>query len=89
MDIDQAMLSPGSVFATPAEVCNSPALTPAQKIEILRRWEYDALELQVAAEENMAGGEDMSQGEDVALEDILAALHQLGASAGPSSPTKQ
>ena len=83
MNIDKAMVSPGSVFATPADVCNSPELTPEQKIEILRRWEYDARELQVAAEENMAGGEEVS------LEDVLVALHQLGADAGPSIPTKQ
>ncbi|MGB3200716.1 MAG: hypothetical protein WBA99_07430 [Nodosilinea sp.] len=83
MDIDRAMISPGSVFATPAEVCNSPELTPEQKIEILRRWEYDARELQVATEENMAGDADIS------LEDVLAALHQLGVTGGQSPPIKQ
>ncbi|PSN16061.1 hypothetical protein C7293_04200 [filamentous cyanobacterium CCT1] len=83
MDIDRAMVSPGSVFATPAEVCNSSELTLEQKVEILRRWEYDARELQVAADENMAGGEAVS------LEDVLAALHQLGDGAGPSTPIKQ
>lgn len=84
MDIERAMVSPGSVFAAPSEVCNSPELTQEQKIEILHRWEYDARELQVAAEENMAGGAN-----DVSLEDVLAALHQLGASAGQSHSTKQ
>ncbi|MGB3310444.1 MAG: hypothetical protein WBG32_11435 [Nodosilinea sp.] len=83
MDIDRAMISPGSVFATPAAVCNSLELTQEQKVEILRRWEYDARELQVATEENMAGGED------VRLDDVMAALHQLEASVGPSPPTKQ
>ncbi|MBE9159582.1 hypothetical protein IQ265_22505 [Nodosilinea sp. LEGE 06152] len=83
MDIDKAIVNPLSAFATPLEVCNNQELTLEQKVEILHRWEYDARELQVAAEENMAGGEDVS------LEDVLAALHQLGASAGPSIPIKQ
>lgn len=34
---------------------NSGDLSRDQKIEILRRWEYDARELQVAEEENMIG----------------------------------
>lgn len=83
MDIDRAMVSPASVFTTPAEVCNSSELTPEQKIEILRRWEYDARELQVATEESMTGDADVS------LEDVLAALHQMGGSAAQSHPTKQ
>lgn len=83
MDIDRAMVSPASVFATPTEVCDSSELTHKQKVEVLRRWEYDARELQVAAEESMTGGEK------VFLEDVLAALHRLGADAEQSPPTKQ
>jgi hypothetical protein len=56
MDLEKAKLDPSSVFDAPAAVCNSVELTPEQKIEILRRWEYDARELQVAAEENMGEG---------------------------------
>lgn len=83
MDIDKAMISPASAFADPMAVCNSSELTHEQKVEILRRWEYDARELQVAAEENMTGGDS------VVLEDVLAALKHLGASAEQSPPTKQ
>jgi hypothetical protein len=85
MDIKQALLDPSSVFSAPADVCNSPELTQEQKVEILRRWEYDARELQVAEEESMEG----SGG--VALDAVLKALHHLGegANATISPPTKQ
>lgn len=73
MDIEQAMLDPTSVFSCPDAVCDAPALSREQKIAILRRWEYDARELEVAEEENMAGGPpDM-------LDQVLAALHRLQA----------
>lgn len=86
MNLEQAMLDPSSVFASPAAVCDASDLTRSQKIEILRRWEYDARELQVATEENMGGG-----GTEAKLDQVLAALHQLDAGADPdgSPPTKQ
>ena len=46
------MLDPTAVFRGPEDVLQRAELTRAQKIEILRRWEYDALELQFAEEEN-------------------------------------
>jgi len=49
------MEAPGSVFATPEEVLEHDELSEAQKIEILRRWQYDAVELDVAVEEGMPG----------------------------------
>ncbi|MBI4228195.1 MAG: hypothetical protein HY693_00590 [Deltaproteobacteria bacterium] len=71
MDIDKALLDPASVFKTPEEVLTSDELSRKQKIEILRRWEYDARELQVAEEENMIGtNTDM-------LSDIMRALLRL------------
>ena len=85
MEFEKALLDPTSVFANPAEVCETSDLSHDQKVEILRRWEYDARELQVAAEENMQGRED------VPLDEVLKALHALGeeASAEKSTPTKQ
>ncbi len=72
-DLDRALLNPASIFASPDEVLAHEDLSHQQKIEILRRWEYDERELQVAEEENMAGGpSDM-------LDEILRALHELGA----------
>lgn len=56
-DIQQAMITPPSVFDTPQEVVDAPKLSRAQKIEILLRWELDARALQRATEENMSGGQ--------------------------------
>ena len=72
-DIDKALIDPASIFGTPREVLARDELTREQKIEILRRWEYDARELEVAEDENMPGG-----GPDI-LDEILAALHAMDA----------
>ena len=50
-----ALLDPASVFAGPEAVLDAPELTRAEKIAILRSWEYDAAELAVAEEEGMRG----------------------------------
>ena len=57
-DIERAFAAPASVFATPEEVLAHAELTDAQKIEILRRWQYDAVEVDVAVEEGMPGEDD-------------------------------
>ncbi len=54
-DIDKAMLDPTAVFRTPEEVLLREDMTREQKVEVLRRWEYDAQNLEVAEEENMGG----------------------------------
>lgn len=73
MDIDQAMLDPTSVFSKPDDIIRDQTLTKAQKIKLLRRWEYDARELAVADEENMSGGPPNM------LDQVLEALHKLSA----------
>ena len=85
IDIEQALLDPGSVFETPEEVIADGSLSNQQKIEVLRRWEYDAAECAVATEEGMPDGED-----DL-LHRILVALGQLGAEVlvERTGPTKQ
>ncbi len=79
------MMDPTAVFRGPKYVLQRDELTREQKIEILRRWEYDALELQVAEEENMGS----EQSSDI-LDRVLQALRSLNA--GPDSehspPTK-
>ncbi len=57
--LERAMLTPAEVFETPEQVVAHDGLTRAQKIEILRRWEYDAASEAVAIEEGMAGGEEV------------------------------
>jgi hypothetical protein len=53
--LKQAIINPGSVFASPEEVMTSPELRDDEKIRVLRSWEYDAAELAVAEEEGMQG----------------------------------
>jgi hypothetical protein len=85
VDMDQALLDPGSVFATPEELLAQDDLSQQQKIEILRRWEYDASEIAVAEEEGMPG-----ENGDL-LQRILLALNQLtgGVDVEHVGPSKQ
>jgi hypothetical protein len=84
-DIDKALLDPTSVFKTPEDVLKAQDLTREQKIEILRRWEYDARELQVADDESMTGGSNNL------LERVLESLSALGYVPDPDKepPTMQ
>lgn len=54
---EAALLDPASCFVEPEDVLREDRLTPDQKVEILRRWEYDASAAAVAEEEGMATGE--------------------------------
>jgi hypothetical protein len=84
-DFDKALLDPTSVFRTPEDVLKAQDLTREQKIEVLRRWEYDARELEVAADENMIGNNS-----DL-LDRVLKSLSKLGYEPDPDKvpPTKQ
>ena len=84
-DIERALVDPSAVFATPEAVLGHAKLSAEQKIEILRRWAYDATEVAVAVEEGMRG-EDNGL-----LRRILLALEQLGGGVDPehTGPTKQ
>ncbi len=85
MDIEKAMLDAASVFASPDAVVRDQSITREQKLKILKRWAYDARELEVAEEENMRGGPPSMLGE------ILNALHGLESDIDTdhSPPTKQ
>lgn len=85
MDVEQAMLDPAGHYHAPAEVLDDRKLNREEKIKVLRRWEYDARELEVAEEENMGGGPP-----DL-LDEVLTALRQLDAQTDMEHrpPTKQ
>jgi len=85
VDLDKALLDPAGVFGAPEDVLSAEGLTREQKIEILRRWEYDARELEVATEENMPGQNGSC------LDRIIQALNELGydPSLDNEPPTKQ
>ena len=83
IDLKKAMLDPTRVFGEPADVVASNELTRDQKIEILRRWEYDAHQLEVAEEE--AGEEDrfrLRAGADQAQRLLLRQERQCVAQVG-------
>jgi len=85
IDVDKALADPESVFGTPEAVVAHDGLTKDQKVEALRRWEYDASEICVAVEEGMPDGE-----RDL-LRRILLALDALGVEVDVDNlgPTKQ
>ncbi len=83
-DLEEAMQNPAKFYTEPAAVLADDRFSPQEKIEILKRWEFDARELEVAEEENMGGGKpDM-------LNEVLDALQQINSddSSKDVSPTK-
>ena len=74
IDLRKAMLDPALVFRGPEDLLERDELTREQKIEILHRWKFDAVQLQVAEEENMRS----EQPSDI-LDRVLQALHALNA----------
>jgi hypothetical protein len=81
----KALLDPTAVFHSPDDVLQRHDLSREQKIEILRRWEYDARALQVAEDESMLASQPQPP-----LEQVLLALRKLGVEFDPqsSAPTK-
>ena len=72
IDVNKAMLDPTMVFNDPKDVVANVELSRDQKIEILRRWEYDARQLEVAEEE--AG---MAVTQPDMFDRVVQALHAL------------
>jgi hypothetical protein len=55
-DLDQALVDPPSVFASPFEVVHDPGFPLEDKREILRRWAWDEWLMEVEAGESPATG---------------------------------
>lgn len=70
--LERALVSPSSVFNSPAEVLGHPQLGIGQKWEILRRWAWDEYLLDLATEEAMPDTETPSR-----LEEVRTAMLQL------------
>jgi hypothetical protein len=80
----QAVLSdPAAHFTDPAAVLDTAGWTTEQKIAVLRQWEYDGSDRDLAAEEGMPGPES------VLMQKIAAALVTLDPNGGPVAPNKQ
>jgi hypothetical protein len=54
-DYDRALIAPDEVFKAPMDVVGTGSMTPEQKLTILKHWEANARDLQVATEESMTG----------------------------------
>lgn len=71
MNLDAILRDPSAAYEKPDDVLNDSNLNNDEKLEVLEQWEYDALELQVATDENMPGTTE------VPLDEILAAKKKL------------
>lgn len=74
MKFEELLQDPRASFDSPSQIVNSNDLSKPQKIELLRRWEYDAEQLQAAEGEGM--NSDRNEGE--MLQNVLEALKSLG-----------
>jgi 1-acyl-sn-glycerol-3-phosphate acyltransferase len=52
-NMEEPQLDPGSKFGSPAALLKCDSLPDAQKIDILRHWQYDAMEIATAEDEGM------------------------------------
>jgi len=73
-EIQEALLDPSRVFQSPRALAETTSIEKETRIEILRRWEYDAREIQVEEEEAPSTASTSNL-----LDEVLNALHQLGA----------
>ncbi len=82
VDLKRALLVPSSVFDGPEAVVTADGLTREQKIEVLRRWEFDVRRMQVADDE-------VVDGEPLFLGRVHAALEELGAEGEGAGPPEE
>ena len=75
IDYEKVHLDPTSMFVSPEALLADKNFSVPQKIELLRRWQYDVCEVDVAEEEGMPATDDAEN----MLERVLAALAALGA----------
>ena len=71
-DKKKALTNPSSVFKNPADIIACKDLEKAEKSAILKQWELDARQLQVATEEGM------TEGERSLFADVKKAQEKLG-----------
>src|SRR5262245_63676659 len=61
-------------FKTPQSILNDENLDAAQKLKLLKQWEFDLRQLLVATEENMAGAEPKTGKSAELLQSVRRAL---------------
>ena len=77
----EAMGDVSKLFDKPGTLLADRELTAEQKRKLLKQWEYDLRELQVAADENMTGPK-MDHNADL-LREVRACLGKLGDAHAP------
>ena len=89
VSLEKARLDPGSAFKNPHAIVDDKSISRDDKVDLLRRWAYDAREIAVAEEENMMGSSDDRH--HILLEDIQRCLLELGIKSDElkTPPTKQ
>ena len=73
VDFNEAKLDPSRSFESPKEILSHSELSKDQKLELLKRWEYDAKLLELAEDENMAP----TLPEDDLLDEVLQSIKLL------------
>jgi hypothetical protein len=83
--LEEMLSNPAAAFAAPEDVLAEPGLTREQKIQLLKLWQNDAAEGEVATEEGMPGNDEGL------LRPILLALHRVTGETVSlrTDPTKQ
>jgi hypothetical protein len=74
----------GFELVGPHAVVEREDMSREQKVTLLREWEQDLRAEMVAEEENMPSPRPLAD----TLEEVLAALRELGATEGGHAPTK-
>lgn len=89
VSLEKARLDPASAFKSPHAIVEDKTISRDDKVDLLRRWAYDAREIAVAEEENMMGASDDRH--HIVLEDIQHCLLELGIKSDDlrTPPTKQ
>lgn len=80
VDMERARRSPSTEFDSPEDVVQHAELSRQDKIEILRRWRYDALLLETAQSENLQSDKDSQ------LRAVMTALQELGVEHDDTDP---
>jgi len=55
-NIERIMINPANFYDMPDAVLHDSGLSTQQQKDVLKNWEFDARELDVADDENMSGG---------------------------------
>lgn len=82
---EDILVDPSAFFKTPQEILTLDYLNNAQKLTLLKRWEQDARELDVAEEEGMIGNNGSCLSEIIKTIDTLDPDYHQSSSA----PNKQ